>query len=145
MSCQANKDNYMIAFEGSYTHVSEDSDYHDAEPSGSENESATWSHTLNNLPNTNSTSSSMVQSDYLYTTWRKLRNGKEIPSSEETESAAPKGGGSTKTRSLPNLCRRTSFTASSEAAKTNQLLDSSGMYVYVLFITLPFLHVSSQM
>ncbi|KAG1654253.1 Iporin [Nymphon striatum] len=126
MSCQANKGNYMIAFEGSYTHVSEDSDYHDTEPSGSENESATWSHTLNNLPNTNSTSSSMVQSDYLYTTWRKLRNGKEVPPTEENNSVAAQGGSTSKTRSLPNLCRRTSFTASNEATHTNQLLDSSG-------------------
>lgn len=30
LTCQANKDNYTIAFEGSMTLYSEDSDYHEA-------------------------------------------------------------------------------------------------------------------
>ncbi|KAK5650643.1 hypothetical protein RI129_001672 [Pyrocoelia pectoralis] len=77
LTCQANKDNYTIAFEGSLTMYSEDSDYHDTDKSGgiSGSGSIHWEGNLKEhvdsikLPDT-----SMVQSDSGgFTTWSKLK------------------------------------------------------------------------
>uniref|UniRef100_A0A6P7H870 Uncharacterized protein LOC114345508 isoform X1 n=2 Tax=Diabrotica virgifera virgifera TaxID=50390 RepID=A0A6P7H870_DIAVI len=77
LTCQANKDNYTIAFEGSVTMYSEDSDYNekDKSPNSHHSDSAHWSSNLN-VPKKNLKvlDNSMTKSDSSsFTTWSKLK------------------------------------------------------------------------
>ncbi|KAF5308641.1 hypothetical protein FQR65_LT06102 [Abscondita terminalis] len=77
LTCQANKDNYTIAFEGSLTMYSEDSDYHDTDKSDgiSGSGSIHWTSNLKTqTENIKRADTSMVQSDSGgFTTWSKLK------------------------------------------------------------------------
>ncbi|KAK4883199.1 hypothetical protein RN001_006518 [Aquatica leii] len=77
LTCQANKDNYTIAFEGSLTMYSEDSDYHDTDKSDgiSGSGSIHWASNLKTqTENLKRADTSMVQSDSGgFTTWSKLK------------------------------------------------------------------------
>ncbi|KAJ8979938.1 hypothetical protein NQ317_003680, partial [Molorchus minor] len=77
LTCQANKDNYTIAFEGSITMFSENSDYHDSDKSSNpqNSDSVHWSNDLKpEIKNIKVKGSSMSQSDSSnFTTWRQLK------------------------------------------------------------------------
>uniref|UniRef100_T1J3S1 DnaJ homolog subfamily A member 1 n=1 Tax=Strigamia maritima TaxID=126957 RepID=T1J3S1_STRMM len=117
LTCQANKENYTIAFEGSFMHYSEDSDYHD----GSDVGSLTYK-----LPRTASgvLEHSMVQSDYALTTWSKLKRlNDEIDraNGRETKVSRPPAP---KSRSLPNLLRQSLTVSESGLSQLNVSSDS---------------------
>ncbi|XP_076030710.1 uncharacterized protein LOC143018962 isoform X3 [Oratosquilla oratoria] len=148
LTCQANKDNYTIAFEGSFVQYSEDSDYHEAGESDT-TDSNNWStDRIEGRVGTGSPAHSykppgvsMIQSDQPYTTWSRVsrRNSKtpEIPSRAQTGTPTPPhrataGGGGTpvhqpatpstgnKSNSMPNLMRRSLMRRSLEAAANGQ-------------------------
>ncbi|XP_031333740.1 uncharacterized protein LOC116163770 isoform X2 [Photinus pyralis] len=77
LTCQANKDNYTIAFEGSLTMYSEDSDYHESDKSGGMSGSGSihWEGNMKVHPdNIKLPDTSMAQSDSGgFTTWSKLK------------------------------------------------------------------------
>ncbi|KAJ9580661.1 hypothetical protein L9F63_024162, partial [Diploptera punctata] len=129
LTCQANKDNYTIAFEGSMTLYSEDSDYHDtgeseATTSGSNN----WPSAHLMRPSSakgrggsHALDTSMARSDSVFTTWSKLKKR----SSEVQLTRHPSGNNNTtysegtgipnfqpvdatalKSQSMPNLSRQ---------------------------------------
>ncbi|PSN43503.1 hypothetical protein C0J52_13412 [Blattella germanica] len=127
LTCQANKDNYTIAFEGSMTLYSEDSDYHEtgdseATTSGSNN----WASTRFVRPSSvkggsHALDTSMARSDSVFTTWSKLKKR----SSEVQLTRHPSGNNNTtysegtgipnfqpvdvtalKSQSMPNLSRQ---------------------------------------
>lgn len=117
LTCQANKDNYTIAFEGSLALCSEaDSDYHEpveSDVGGSSDSHHRWQHRpqLGRQP---AIDQSMARSDSLYTTWSKLHkrssdvqltrhpsgNNNTAPAMPTSTSAAA----ALKSRSLPDLC-----------------------------------------
>ncbi|KAK7074479.1 hypothetical protein SK128_022381 [Halocaridina rubra] len=127
LTCQANKDNYTIAFEGSFIHYSEDSDYHEA--GGSESSgSSHWS--AERLEGRCSGAPSMTHSDQPYTTWsrvsRRSSRTPEVPSRAcennqngsqmETSKLAGQTQPNSKSNSMPNLMRRSLMRRSLEAA-----------------------------
>ncbi|KAG5887717.1 hypothetical protein JTB14_020019 [Gonioctena quinquepunctata] len=77
LTCQANKDNYTIAFEGSVTMYSEDSDYPEADKSSNSHntDSAHWPDGMKcQLKNLKTLDTSMTRSDSSsLTTWSKLK------------------------------------------------------------------------
>lgn len=81
LTCQANKDNYTIAFEGSVTMYSEDSDYHETDKSSSNSNPTNQSGSVNlDMKHQNQnlvkkiSEGSMTQSDSSsFTTWSKLK------------------------------------------------------------------------
>ncbi|CAG9823829.1 unnamed protein product [Phaedon cochleariae] len=78
LTCQANKDNYTIAFEGSVTMYSEDSDYHDTNKSSNLNapntNSSQWHSDKAQKNNIKNLETSMTRSDTSsLTTWSKLK------------------------------------------------------------------------
>ncbi|XP_049797885.1 uncharacterized protein LOC126215254 [Schistocerca nitens] len=117
LTCQANKDNYTIAFEGSLALCSEaDSDYHEpveSDVGGSSDSHHRWQHRpqLGRQP---AMDQSMARSDSLYTTWSKLhKRSSDVqltrhPSgNNNTAPAMPTStatGAALKSRSLPDLC-----------------------------------------
>uniref|UniRef100_A0AAR5Q0I9 Iporin n=1 Tax=Dendroctonus ponderosae TaxID=77166 RepID=A0AAR5Q0I9_DENPD len=118
LTCQANKDNYTIAFEGSTTMYSEDSDYHDTDKSSSNSNPPNQSGSLNLQPSKNlgkaMLEDSMTQSDSSsFTTWSKLkkRNSDDQlrrPSgnnnnSEDESSHLALSDTALKSQSMPNL------------------------------------------
>ncbi|XP_042859970.1 uncharacterized protein LOC122245907 isoform X6 [Penaeus japonicus] len=131
LTCQANKDNYTIAFEGSFVQYSEDSDYHEAVESESSGCSHHWS---GERLEGRCSAPSMTHSDEPYTTWsrvsRRSSRTPEVPSratiahpqpgggSRGAESAKPpaQGQSSSKSNSMPNLMRRSLMRRSLEAA-----------------------------
>ncbi|XP_045478169.1 uncharacterized protein LOC123683260 isoform X2 [Harmonia axyridis] len=78
LTCQANKDNYTIAFEGSMTMYSEESDFNGTEKSDEHSNSAHFSNELKvQAKNIKKLSNAlpMTQSDSVsFTTWSKLKN-----------------------------------------------------------------------
>ncbi|XP_050299229.1 uncharacterized protein LOC126738115 isoform X2 [Anthonomus grandis grandis] len=119
LTCQANKDNYTIAFEGSVTTYSEESDYHDTDKSSS-NQSGSLNAEMNQK-NRNLTDKilerSMTQSDSSsFTTWSKLkkRNSDDHlrrPSgnnnnSEDESNHLVLSDTALKSQSMPNLRRQ---------------------------------------
>nr|CAD7568152.1 unnamed protein product [Timema californicum] len=120
LTCQANKDNYTITFEGSMALYSEDSDCHEtAESVGTTSESTNWTKRRFKYPSGRAVSgraldTSMARSDSVYTTWSKLKKR----SSEVQLTRHPSGNNNTcsdgpgfgigdtsalKSQSLPNL------------------------------------------
>ncbi|XP_076366895.1 uncharacterized protein LOC143255315 [Tachypleus tridentatus] len=75
-TCQANKSNYTIAFEGSGTQLSDDSDTMDMKQN-KEDIPRTKMITEYHEPQ-KPACTSMVQSDLLYTTWEKIKNSKKL-------------------------------------------------------------------
>ncbi|XP_047738503.1 uncharacterized protein LOC108671312 isoform X3 [Hyalella azteca] len=69
LTCQANKDNYTIAFEGSFIQYSEDSDYHEA---GESDTTGSGSWTADRLEDGQSPAPAMTHSDQPYTTWSRV-------------------------------------------------------------------------
>ncbi|XP_066157352.1 uncharacterized protein [Euwallacea fornicatus] len=121
LTCQANKDNYTIAFEGSVTMYSEDSDYHDTDKSSTNSNPSNQSGSLNmdvkpknkNIGNL-ILEGSMTQSDSSgLTTWSKLKKRSSDdhlrrPSgnnnnSEDESSHLASSEVALKSQSLPNL------------------------------------------
>ncbi|XP_015839730.1 uncharacterized protein LOC661485 isoform X2 [Tribolium castaneum] len=111
LTCQANKDNYTIAFEGS-TLYSEDSDYHDDK---SENSGMGTHWVKKPTNNCKLTEASMTQSDSSsFTTWSKLKkrssdnqlrrhpSGNNNNSGDETSLTE----NSAKSQSMPNLYKK---------------------------------------
>ncbi|XP_071516962.1 uncharacterized protein [Panulirus ornatus] len=127
LTCQANKDNYTIAFEGSFVQYSEDSDYHEA----GESESSGSNHWSTERLEGRCTAPSMTHSDQPYTTWsrvsRRSSRTPEVPSKvsnvqqqsggqiEDTKSPG-QGQQSNKSNSMPNLMRRSLMRRSLEAS-----------------------------
>ncbi|XP_019864553.1 uncharacterized protein LOC109593866 isoform X3 [Aethina tumida] len=130
LTCQANKDNYTIAFEGSVIMDSEDSDYNAADKANQHTSSTHWpvKSQTNNLKNLDA---SMTQSDSgSFTTWsnlkkrssdnqlRRLPSGNNNNSGDDashlglTEMAA-------KSQSLPNLYKQKMRMARSGHTKTH--------------------------
>ncbi|XP_072929170.1 uncharacterized protein [Epargyreus clarus] len=153
LTCQANKDNYTIAFEGSLTIYSEDSEC--AEPAvnpkhdklGKDNLVALDSdeRTRRNLELlerckklTNKLTTSMARSDLGLTTWSKLKKqSSETPlrrhpsgnnnedSNESTDVTSEMNSSVIKSQSLPNLYRRKLMSSSiNSAALSNSTVDS---------------------
>ncbi|XP_067013315.2 serine-rich adhesin for platelets [Anabrus simplex] len=127
LTCQANKDNYTIAFEGSITLYSEDSDYHEA--GTSENETASsennnWPHNRHLMRpgircgKNRALDTSMARSDSVYTTWSKLKkrssevqltrhpSGNNNTCPDSLSSFAVQQASALKSQSLPNLYRQ---------------------------------------
>ncbi|XP_068912211.1 serine-rich adhesin for platelets isoform X4 [Tenebrio molitor] len=119
LTCQANKDNYTIAFEGSAVY-SEDSDYHDTDKSETSGTgSAHWPHDGNKQQiNAKIIDASMTQSDSgSFTTWSKLKkrcsdnqlrrhpSGNNNNSGDET-SHLGLSENSAKSQSMPNLYKQ---------------------------------------
>ncbi|XP_044263071.1 uncharacterized protein LOC123010326 isoform X2 [Tribolium madens] len=116
LTCQANKDNYTIAFEGSVMY-SEDSDYHDTDKSENSGIGSThWSKKPTN--NCKLTEASMTQSDSgSFTTWSKLKkrssdnqlrrhpSGNNNNSGDETSHLGLTEN-SIKSQSMPNLYKK---------------------------------------
>ncbi|CAH2006314.1 unnamed protein product [Acanthoscelides obtectus] len=127
LTCQANKDNYTIAFEGSMTMYSEDSDYHGTEKSGnSQNTNSTcWSN-----KDTKEKHTDMTQSDSSsFTTWSKLKKRssddhlRRQPSGNNNNSAEGENSlmlneTALKSQSLPNLYKQKLKSASSSSTET---------------------------
>ncbi|KAG6441303.1 hypothetical protein O3G_MSEX001714 [Manduca sexta] len=154
LTCQANKDNYTIAFEGSLTTYSEDSEC--AEPAvnqkhdklGKEEENVTLDNderTRRNLELlerckkiTNKLTTSMARSDLGLTTWSKLKKqSSQSPlrrhpsgnnnedSNESTDATNDMNNSVIKSQSLPNLYRRKFMNSSiNSAALSNSTVDS---------------------
>ncbi|PNF18760.1 hypothetical protein B7P43_G03348 [Cryptotermes secundus] len=149
LTCQANKDNYTIAFEGSMTLYSEDSDYHEAggseaTTSGSNN----WSSTRFVKPSSgrggggsHPLDTSMARSDSVYTTWSKLKkrssevqltrhpsgnNNTTYPEGACIQSFQPVDATALKSQSMPNLSqRRRRCLLASVSSKLSSALSSS--------------------
>nr|CAH7731909.1 unnamed protein product [Callosobruchus chinensis] len=127
LTCQANKDNYTIAFEGSMTMYSEDSDYHGTDKSGnSQNTDSTcWSN-----KNPKEKHPEMTQSDSSsFTTWSKLKKRssedhlRRQPSGNNNNSAEGENSlmlneTALKSQSLPNLYKQKLKSASSSSTET---------------------------
>ncbi|XP_045449486.1 uncharacterized protein LOC123658047 [Melitaea cinxia] len=154
LTCQANKDNYTIAFEGSLTIYSEDSEC--AEPAVSQIRDKQVNEDLNlaldsdertrrNLELlerckklTNKLTTSMARSDLGLTTWSKLKKQtvqsplKRHPSgnnnedsNEPTDTTNDINNSVIKSQSLPNLYRRKLLSSSiNSAALSNSTVDS---------------------
>ncbi|CAH2085547.1 unnamed protein product [Euphydryas editha] len=154
LTCQANKDNYTIAFEGSLTIYSEDSEC--AEPAVSQIHDKQVNEDLNialdsdertrrNLELlerckklTNKLTTSMARSDLGLTTWSKLKKQnvqsplKRHPSgnnnddsNEPTDTTNDMNNSVIKSQSLPNLYRRKLLNSSiNSAALSNSTVDS---------------------
>ncbi|XP_023019159.2 uncharacterized protein isoform X2 [Leptinotarsa decemlineata] len=121
LTCQANKDNYTIAFEGSVTMYSEDSDFHEADKSSNSHntDSAHWPGDVKcQLKNIKALDSSMTKSDSSsLTTWSKLKKRcsedhlRRPPSGNNNNSgdeASHLGltDGTVKSQSMPNLYKQ---------------------------------------
>ncbi|CAH1127170.1 unnamed protein product [Ceutorhynchus assimilis] len=122
LTCQANKDNYTIAFEGSVTMYSEDSDYHDTDKSSSNSNPSNQSGSLNietkrKNNNIENAQGSMTQSDSSsFTTWSKLkkrssddhlrRPSENNNNSEDESHLISSDTGAIKSQSLPNLYKQ---------------------------------------
>ncbi|KAJ3641779.1 hypothetical protein Zmor_028257 [Zophobas morio] len=119
LTCQANKDNYTIAFEGSAVY-SEDSDYHETDKSeNSGTGSAHWTNDIKKQTNSAKViDASMTQSDSgSFTTWSKLKkrssdnqlrrhpSGNNNNSGDET-SHLGLNENSVKSQSMPNLYKQ---------------------------------------
>ncbi|XP_018565929.1 uncharacterized protein LOC108906959 isoform X2 [Anoplophora glabripennis] len=121
ITCQANKDNYTIAFEGSVTMYSEDSDYHESDKSSNSHDTGSthWPGNLKpQVKNTKILDNSMTQSDSSsFTTWSKLKKR----SSEDQLRVRPSGNNNNsgddanhlgltevtfKSQSMPNLYKQ---------------------------------------
>ncbi|KAJ8956774.1 hypothetical protein NQ314_006649 [Rhamnusium bicolor] len=121
LTCQANKDNYTIAFEGSVTMYSEDSDYHESDKSSNSHNtgSAHWPSDVNpQMKNIKIIDGSMTRSDSSsFTTWSKLKKR----SSEDQLRRHPSGNNNNsgdnashlgltettfKSQSMPNLYKQ---------------------------------------
>ncbi|XP_026318623.1 uncharacterized protein LOC113229287 isoform X6 [Hyposmocoma kahamanoa] len=154
LTCQANKNNYTIAFEGSLTTYSEDSECfelavnHKHDKMGKEAENVVLDNderTRRNLELlerckrlTNKLTTSMVRSDLGLTTWSKLKkqtsqsplrrhpSGNNNGDSNETTDATTEMSNSViKSQSLPNLYRRKLMSSSiNSAALSNSTVDS---------------------
>lgn len=124
LTCQANKDNYTIAFEGSMTMYSEDSDYHFADKSDTSGGGSThWAELKHPLRHLKTQDVSMTQSDTGFTTWSKLKKRccenqlRRHPSGNNNQSVDAQHGFSDagfKSQSMPNLYKqklRSSITA----------------------------------
>ncbi|XP_064072510.1 uncharacterized protein LOC113392986 isoform X7 [Vanessa tameamea] len=154
LTCQANKDNYTIAFEGSLTIYSEDSEC--AEPAVNQKHDKLVKEDLNialdsdertrrNLELlerckklTNKLTTSMAKSDLGLTTWSKLKKQtcqsplKRHPSgnnnedsNEPTDTTNEMSNSVIKSQSLPNLYRRKLLSSSiNSAALSNSTVDS---------------------
>nr|XP_053629908.1 uncharacterized protein LOC128686818 isoform X1 [Cherax quadricarinatus] len=127
LTCQANKDNYTIAFEGSFIQYSEDSDYHEA----GESESSGSNHWSTERLEGRCSAPSMTHSDQPYTTWsrvsRRSSRTPEVPSKvnnvqqqsggqAESAKASEQGQPNNKSNSMPNLMRRSLMRRSLEAS-----------------------------
>ncbi|XP_063216651.1 uncharacterized protein LOC134527681 isoform X2 [Bacillus rossius redtenbacheri] len=123
LTCQANKDNYTIAFEGSATLYSEDSDYHEPGDSGRASQSSTWArHCFKpHAGGGRALETSMARSDPAYTTWSKLKKrSSEVqlarhPSGNNNDVCGVGDVSALKSQSLPDLHRR----------RRNRLLSSA--------------------
>nr|XP_022919540.1 uncharacterized protein LOC111428305 isoform X2 [Onthophagus taurus] len=117
LTCQANKDNYTIAFEGSMTMFSEESDFHDNDKSDVSSEDANWTRMLKKKLQNMRLDQSMTRSDCsTLTTWSKLKkltgesqlrrlpSGNNNESSDET-SSCNMNEATLKSQSMPNLTR----------------------------------------
>lgn len=154
LTCQANKDNYTIAFEGSLTTYSEDSECIDStvnqkhDKMDKEDENIVLDNderTRRNLELlerckklTNKLTTSMARSDLGLTTWSKLKkqnnqsplrrhpSGNNNEDSNETTDATNEMNNSViKSQSLPNLYRRKLMNSSiNSAALSNSTVDS---------------------
>ncbi|KAJ8915224.1 hypothetical protein NQ315_015447, partial [Exocentrus adspersus] len=121
LTCQANKDNYTIAFEGSVTMYSEESDYHESDKSSNshQTDSSHWPGDLDTqVKNIKILDGDMTRSDSSsFTTWSKLKKR----SSEDQLRRRPSGnnnnsGGDAnhlglteatlKSQSMPNLYKQ---------------------------------------
>ncbi|XP_048007173.1 uncharacterized protein LOC125242409 isoform X4 [Leguminivora glycinivorella] len=152
LTCQANKDNYTIAFEGSLTVYSEDSECHEFavnqkhDKLDKQEDNATLDErTRRNLELlerckklTNKLTTSMARSDLGLTTWSKLKkqtnhsplrrhpsgNNNE-DSHEATDATSDMSNSVIKSQSLPNLYRRKIMSSSiNSAALSNSTVDS---------------------
>ncbi|XP_069675487.1 uncharacterized protein [Periplaneta americana] len=128
LTCQANKDNYTIAFEGSMTLYSEDSDYHEA----AGGRAGGGSRPLD---------TSMARSDSVYTTWSKLKkrssevqltrhpsgnNNTTCPEGTTIASFQPVDATALKSQSMPNLSRqRRRCLLASMSSKLSSAMSSS--------------------
>ncbi|XP_076253104.1 uncharacterized protein LOC143191665 isoform X4 [Rhynchophorus ferrugineus] len=122
LTCQANKENYTIAFEGSVTMYSEDSDFHETDKSSSSNPNQSGSVNLdikiqNQNPCKKVLEGSMTQSDSSsFTTWSKLKKqNSEDPirrpsgnnnNSEDEASHLILSDTALKSQSMPNLYKQ---------------------------------------
>ncbi|GJQ82071.1 hypothetical protein Trydic_g6943 [Trypoxylus dichotomus] len=123
LTCQANKDNYTIAFEGSVTMYSEDSDFHETDKSEASGVgSANWTNDLHkNVRNLKTMDTSMTKSDCsTFTTWRNNNQ-----SSDET--CYSLGENPLKSQSMPNLYKQKlmNLLATSSLKKGCNLSNSS--------------------
>ncbi|XP_067140496.1 uncharacterized protein [Centruroides vittatus] len=100
LTCRANKSNYTIAFEGSGTQFSDDSDYQDTLGITEIAVSQDTEGKQRNVPNKVHTGP-MVQSDFAFTTWSKLKRTKEVAKVRGKNT----NNSTTKSQSLPNLLR----------------------------------------
>ncbi|XP_018328369.1 uncharacterized protein LOC108739128 isoform X2 [Agrilus planipennis] len=136
LTCQANKDNYTIAFEGSITMYSEDSDFHESEKSNSASgvSSSRCSGELKmHVKNPKVTNISMAQSDSGgFTTWSNLkkRNSenqlKRRPSGnnnseEDTNNDYNHTDNVLKSQSMPDLCKQKRY-ATNDAKNQNFII-----------------------
>ncbi|XP_063634938.1 uncharacterized protein LOC134805565 isoform X6 [Cydia splendana] len=152
LTCQANKDNYTIAFEGSLTVYSEDSECNEFavnqkhDKLDKQEDNATLDErTRRNLELlerckklTNKLTTSMARSDLGLTTWSKLKKQtnhsplKRHPSGnnnedshEATDTTSDMSNSVIKSQSLPNLYRRKIMSSSiNSAALSNSTVDS---------------------
>lgn len=119
LTCQANMNNYTIAFEGSMTKYSDDSDYHEA--NGSETtESDSWSGGNFKLRSSDSIDGSLVQSDFGYTTWSKLKRVNDVIPQKFPQVQNP----TCKSQSLPNLFRKSDIASDIKISQLNVSTDS---------------------
>ncbi|KAJ4450504.1 hypothetical protein ANN_01931 [Periplaneta americana] len=149
LTCQANKDNYTIAFEGSMTLYSEDSDYHEAgESEATTSGSNNWSSTRFVHPaggraggGSRPLDTSMARSDSVYTTWSKLKkrssevqltrhpsgnNNTTCPEGTTIASFQPVDATALKSQSMPNLSRqRRRCLLASMSSKLSSAMSSS--------------------
>ncbi|CAG4945311.1 unnamed protein product [Colias eurytheme] len=154
LTCQANKDNYTIAFEGSLTIYSEDSEC--AEPAVNQNHDKLDKDDINIILDsdertrrnlellerckklTHKLTTSMARSDLGLTTWSKLKKQtSHLPlqrhpsgnnnenSNESTDVANEMNNSVIKSQSLPNLYRKKLMSSSiNSAALSNSTVDS---------------------
>ncbi|GAB6019332.1 hypothetical protein CHUAL_000926 [Chamberlinius hualienensis] len=144
LTCQTNVDNYTIAFEGSLSRDSEDSDYHDEAVVCETSDTESWTNSNHRQPlphfklrNSDSVDGSLVQSDFVYTTWTKLRHLSPTgyqkhhkqhqqqrhlrPTSVANSTAAT----CNKSQSLPNLSRKTNLASSLKISQLNVSTNGS--------------------
>ncbi|XP_076309869.1 uncharacterized protein LOC143225056 isoform X2 [Tachypleus tridentatus] len=98
VTCQANKSNYTIAFEGSGTQLSDDSDV--AMEMKQNKEKVPRPITSYQQPK-KMTYNSTMQSDFSYTTWRKVKNSKQL-----IRCALSDKPQRSRSKSLPSLFKR---------------------------------------